>query len=60
MEREIYQEVSRDIDPAEALIQFPEFIHAAHVMLYCKWPGQLFGKYEYKAMTMVREGRDYH
>ncbi len=50
---ESYTEVSRGSDPADVLTQFPDFSHAAHLMVYCKWPGKLFGKYEYKAVAMV-------
>jgi hypothetical protein len=32
-----------------------DFTHAAHVMLYAKWPGALLGKYPYKYGIMVSE-----
>ena len=31
-----------------------ELTHAAHAMIYAKWPGALFGKYEHKYAVMVR------
>ena len=46
-----YVEVSRD----EALkLPSSEYSHAAHAMLYAKWPQKLFGKYDYKYAVMVR------
>ncbi len=50
---ESYIELPRGTDPAEALTQFPGYTHAAHMMLYSRQPGQLFGKYQYKAVAMV-------
>ena len=32
-----------------------ELTHAAHAMIYAKWPGVLFGKYQYKYAVMVRK-----
>lgn len=32
-----------------------EFTHAAHAMIYAKWSGALFGKYEHKYAVMVRQ-----
>ncbi len=45
-----YREVSR----TEAL-QLPAdlYHHAAHGMLYARWPGKLFGKYDYHYAVMV-------
>ena len=46
-----YVEVSRD----EGLkLPFSEYSHAAHAMLYAKWPQKLFGKYDHKYAIMVR------
>ena len=32
-----------------------ELTHAAHAMIYAKWPGVLFEKYQYKYAVMVRK-----
>ena len=32
-----------------------ELTHAAHAMIYAKWPGALFGKYQHKYAVMVRQ-----
>ena len=32
-----------------------ELTHAAHAMIYAKWPGALFGKYQHKYAVMVRK-----
>ena len=46
-----YVEVSRD----EGLkLPSSEYSHAAHAMLYAKWPQKLFGKYDHKYAVMVR------
>ena len=46
-----YVEVSRD----EGLkLPSSEYSHAAHAMLYAKWPQKLFGKYDFKYAIMVR------
>ena len=46
-----YVEISRD----EALkLPSSEYSHAAHAMLYAKWPQKLFGKYDLKYAVMVR------
>ena len=46
-----YVEVSRD----EGLkLPSSEYSHAAHAMLYAKWPQKLFGKYDCKYAIMVR------
>lgn len=44
-----YSEVSL----ADSLRLSSEYSHAAHVMVYSKWPGKLFGKYDHKYMVMV-------
>ena len=45
-----------DISYQESLekLKRGELTHAAHAMIYAKWPGALFGKYEYKYAVMVR------
>ena len=44
-------EISRE----EALkLPASEYSHAAHGMLYAKWPGKFIGKYDYKYAVMVR------
>ncbi len=51
-----YKEISLSkTGPAEALTRFPspEYVHAAHLMLYARQPGELFGKYHYNAVAMV-------
>lgn len=45
-----YVEISRE----EALkLPASEYSHAAHGMLYAKWPGKFIGKYDYKYAVMV-------
>ena len=47
--------------PREEALKLPasEYTHAAHGMLYAKWPGNFIGKYDYKYAVMV-SGESYN
>ena len=50
MGSDVYDDIS-----LEDSLSLPEkdYLHAAHVMLYAKWPGALFDKYPFKYAVMV-------